>query len=350
MHYIQNNSDENLIFDISVARISFLSCKEKNILAKKLDSYYSLALLSIEEIFKILDRPVSVRAQWNGADNLKAALKAAQICRNRGFKVVKIEDPEYPELLRNIQDPPFLLYCRGDCSILTEKNVSVVGTRRLTPQGRIAARNFAFEAAKDGCNVVSGLAYGADWYAHKGAVDAFYDIQLDLGSKSLGKTIAVLPSAIDEIVPAVNKSLAEKILKSGGCIISEYEPGSLTASWHFVARNRIVAGLSPATVVIEAPVGSGALITADLALEYGRDVFFHKSAVSDAAANVSETVMRNLEVRFARQEVSKYKIENNVKKYLDAGAGIVSSYADYCKALRERPGERALLPLQGELF
>ena len=352
MHCIQNNSIENLIFDISLARITFLSCKEKNILSKKLDSYYSLALLSIEEIFKIIDKPISSRAQWNGAENLKAAQKAAQICLNRGFKLIKNDDAAYPELLRNIEDPPFVLYCWGNVSALTEKSVSVVGTRRLTAQGRKAAFQFAFDAAKDGCNVVSGLAYGADFYAHKGAVDAFYDIDTDLQVPSVGKTIAVLPSGIDEIVPSVNKSLAGRILKSGGCIISEYEPGSMMASWHFVARNRIVAGLSPATVVIEAPVGSGALITADMALEDGRDVFFHKAAISDDAEHVSEIVRRDLEVRFARKEVSKYKIENTISKYLEAGAGVITSYDDYKTALSEMPGVRNARQalVQGELF
>ncbi|MCR4580759.1 MAG: DNA-protecting protein DprA [Treponema sp.] len=350
MHYTQNNSDENLIFNISLARISFLSCKEKNILSKKLDSSRSLALLSIEEIFKFLDRPASSRAEWNGQANFLAAQRIADICYKRGFKLLGMENPEYPELLRNIEDPPFLLYCRGDTSVLKEPCVSLVGTRRLTPLGRKAAHDFAYDAVKAGLGVVSGLAYGADAYAHKGAVDAFYDIYPEKGINKLGKTVAVLPSGIDQILPSGNKTLAEKILKSGGCIISEYEPGLPMAPWHYVARNRIIAGLSPAVVVIEAPVGSGALITADFALEDGRDVFFHQAALSMAAQEVSADVKRDLELRFARKEVSKYKIENSVRKYLEAGAVVIKDYKDYCRALVEAPGERQPPLLQGELF
>ncbi|MCR4630309.1 MAG: DNA-processing protein DprA [Treponema sp.] len=346
MLYIQNNSDEKLILDIYLARITFLSCKEKNILSKKLDSSYSLALLSIEEIFKFLDRPVPLRAEWNAAENLEAAKHALYICRLRGINLLHNEDAMYPEMLRNIDDPPYLLFYRGDASLLTEKSVSVVGTRRLTPEGKKAAHKFAYDAVCDGVNVVSGLAYGADGCAHLGAVNAFYD-----GADG-GKTIAVLPCAADEIVPCGQRFLAEKILKSGGCILSEYEPGMQMASWHYVARNRIVAALSPAVVVVEAPVGSGALITADLALESGRDVFFHETAVSQMAQKVSLAVKRDLEVRFAKSEVSKYKIENTIEKYLEAGASIITSYADYKAALLEVPGVRSVRQalIQGELF
>lgn len=350
MRFIQDNSDENLIFNISLARMTFLSCKEKNFLSKKLDSSRSLALLSMEEIFSFLGRPVPARALWDGRKNLEAAEKAARRCELMGISVIHNGQREYPQMLRNIDNPPFVLYCRGNAGALNQKCVSVVGTRRLTANGRRAAHDFAYGAARSGCTVVSGLAYGADSCAHKGAVDAFFDALADGDSDSLGKTIAVLPSGIDEIVPAANKPLAEKILKSGGCIVSEYEPGMPVANWHFIARNRIVAGLSPAVVVIEAPAGSGALITADLALESGRDVFFHESSVSQQAQEVSAVIKRSLDARFARKEVSRYKIENCVEKYLESGAALIRDYDDYCKALAEMPGERGISVIQEDLF
>ena len=165
-----------------------------------------------------------------------------------------------------------------------------------------------------------------------------------------GKTIAVLPSAIDNIVPASNKTLAANILKTGGCIISEYEPGLGVATWHFVARNRIIAGLSPATVVIESPPGSGALITADFALEYDRDLMFHESAVCEQANKLSEAVKSQLEKDFASGKVSKYKVENSLKKFLDAGAPIIKDYKDYCECLAEEPGKRSNQTIQTMLF
>ena len=174
--------------------------------------------------------------------------------------MVSYEDAEYPELLRNIAEPPFLLYCHGNVSVLGERSVSVVGTRRISPRGRKSAHDFAYEACLNGCGVVSGLAYGADGYAHRGAVDAFYEHHSDKELTALGKTIAVLPGGIDEIVPQGNKFLAEKILKSGGCIVSEYEPGVPSENWRFVARNRIIAGLSPA-VVVRASCGAARLGT-----------------------------------------------------------------------------------------
>ena len=106
-------------------------------------------------------------------------------------------------------------------------------------------------------------------------MDAYFDyIETGLDASALGKTIAVLPSAIDEVLPASHKRLAAQILQTGGLLLSEYEPGRVMEKWHFVARNRIIAGLSPATIVVEAPAGSGSLITADFALEMGRDVMF----------------------------------------------------------------------------
>ena len=136
----------------------------------------------------------------------------------------------------------------------------------------------------------------------------------------LGKTIAVLPSSIDEILPASHKRMAAQIIQSGGLLVSEYEPGMGMAKWHYVERNRIIAALSPATVVIEAPAGSGALITADFALEYGRDVMFHEIAFCENAQKVSHLVYTDLEKAHAKGTVSRYKLENTPEKYLEAGA------------------------------
>lgn len=346
----EESNEEKTLLSLSIARITFLSFEEKKNLEKNLDSPAQLALMSIDDISKIIDRQIKSKL-WNGNENLRLAKRAKRYCDAYGVKLLHNTDFCYPELLRQIADPPYLLFCRGNEKILAEKSLSIVGTRRLTPFGKKAAFSFSHDAVLNGCNVISGLANGADSFAHKGAVSAIFD-RMEAGQdlEGIGKTVAVLPSAIDNIVPSSNKVLASNILKTGGCIISEYEPGISTAAWHFVARNRIIAGLSPATVVIEAPPGSGALITADFALEYNRDLMFHEAAVGEDAIKLSQTVKSQLEKDFAMGKVSKYKVENSLKKFLDAGAPIIKDYNDYCQCLSEEPGSRSNQSIQTMLF
>lgn len=346
-HILTDETDETLVLTLSVARIPFLDFNQKIKLLKNLDNPQSLALQSIEDIYKLLQCQKVSRAYWNGSDNLRMAKAEAFQCKRLGIKILLYDNPLYPEALRQIADPPFLLFVRGNENLLNGSNVSVVGTRRLSTAGREAAKSFAYEAVKDGRNVISGLAYGADACAHQGALDAFYD---NPGLEELGRTIAVLPCAIDEIVPYQNKRLAAQILQSGGCIVSEYAPGTPTQKRNFVARNRIVAGLSQATVVIEAPNGSGALITADFALEEGRDVFFHEVAFGQAAESISQAVKSGLEKDFATGRVSKFKLENCPERFLKEGAPVIKDYKDFCVALTEMPGMRTTGPIQGELF
>lgn len=346
-HIVTEETDETLLLTLSVARIPFLDFNQKKKLLKNLDSPQSLVLQSIEDIYKLLQCQKVSKPYWNGADNLRMAKAEVYQCKRLGIKLLLYDDPLYPEALRQIADPPFLLFVRGNENLLGGPNVSVVGTRRLSTAGREAAKSFAYDAAMDGCNVVSGLAYGADACAHQGALDAFYDNPEGGG---FCRTIAVLPCAIDEVVPYTNKRLAAQILQSGGCLVSEYAPGTPTQKRNFVARNRIVAGMSEATVVIEAPNGSGALITADFALEEGRDVFFHEVAFGDAAESISQTVKNGLEKDFAAGRVSKYKLENCPERFLKAGAPAIKDYKDFCVALTEMPGMRSTGPEQGELF
>jgi len=346
-HILTDETDETLVLTLSVARISFLDFNQKIKLLKNLDNPQSLALQSIEDIYKLLQCQKVSRAYWNGSDNLRMAKAEAFQCKRLGIKILLYDNPLYPEALKQIADPPFLLFVRGNENLLNGSNVSVVGTRRLSTAGREAARSFAYDAVKDGRNVISGLAYGADACAHQGALDAFFD---NPGQEGLGSTIAVLPCAIDEIVPYQNKRLAAQILQNGGCIVSEYAPGTPTQKRNFVARNRIVAGMSEATVVIEAPNGSGALITADFALEEGRDVFFHQVAFGAAAESISQTVKSGLEKDFAAGRVSKFKLENCPERFLKEGAPVIKDYKDFCVALTEMPGMRSTGPIQGELF
>lgn len=176
---------------------------------------------------------------------------------------INIGNEDYPEQLRNIYDPPLRLYVLGNKAILKEKGIAVVGTRNPTEYGKKVAIQFAKQLSEKGVNIISGLAVGIDTCAHLGNLQVY----------NKAKTIAVLGSGIDEIYPKENINLAKQIIKSGGCIISEYPIGTKPKKLHFPQRNRIISGLSNGVLVIEAKEKSGSLITVDFALEQGKEVF-----------------------------------------------------------------------------
>lgn len=178
----------------------------------------------------------------------------------RGFRWVARSDRAFPPLLRSIHDPPPGLFVRGarELELLAQPSVAIVGARACSPYGASVATNLGRELAAAGVPVVSGLARGVDAAAHRGALAS-------------GSTVAVLGCGIDRDYPRAHAVLANEVA-SRGLIVSEYPPGVEPAPWRFPARNRIVAGLAQATVVVEARERSGALITADLALDEGRDV------------------------------------------------------------------------------
>jgi len=179
-----------------------------------------------------------------------------------GHRFVARSAPDFPQLLRAIHDPPAGLFVRGasETEILARPAVAIVGARACSGYGSSVGRSLARELAGAGLVVVSGLARGIDAEAHRGALEAN------------GATVAVLGCGIDRDYPAAHAELARRVADAG-LIVSEYAPGVEPAPWRFPARNRIVAGLCAATVVVEARERSGALITADLALEEGREVF-----------------------------------------------------------------------------
>ena len=189
-------------------------------------------------------------------------------------------DPRYPALLAELHDPPQRLYVRGALvEALRGPAVAVVGARSCSPYGADVARTLGRELAAAGVVVVSGLARGIDGEAHRGALDAG------------GPTVAVLGCGIDRDYPRSNAVLAQRVV-DGGVVVSEYPPGVEPAPWRFPARNRIIAGLSLATVVVEARERSGALITADFALELGRDVFAVPGEITAALSVGTNDLLR----------------------------------------------------------
>ena len=168
-------------------------------------------------------------------------------------------DEDYPEQLREIADPPVVLYGKGNRTFLQKNCLAVVGSRNATPQGEANAEAFAQTLSEAGITIVSGLALGIDAAGHRG------------GLKGAGSTIAVVGTGLDRVYPARNKALAHEIAEKG-LILSEFPLGTISAPGHFPKRNRIISGLSHAVLVVEAALGSGSLITARLALEQGREV------------------------------------------------------------------------------
>lgn len=178
------------------------------------------------------------------------------------MKTIKINNSKYPALLKQINNPPEKLYYKGNWDSRLFKNcLAVVGSRQMTSYGRRVTEQLISKVAAAGITIVSGFMYGVDAQAHKTALSAG------------GKTIAVMPCGIDVIHPAHQKNLYHEIIRTGGIILSEIEGNSLPKFWTYPKRNRIVAGLSQATIVIEAGIKSGSLITAAFAKKYYRRLF-----------------------------------------------------------------------------
>jgi DNA processing protein len=199
----------------------------------------------------------------------------------QGIRWLGRSEPAFPRGLAAVFDPPVGLFLRGDADtgLLEHPSVAVVGARSCSPYGSSVARTLGRDLAAAGLVVVSGLARGVDGEAHRGALEAG------------GTTVAVLGCGVDRVYPAAHSELARRVVESG-LIVSEYAPGVEPAPWRFPARNRIIAGLAGATVVVEARERSGALITADLALEEGREVFAVPGEITSALSAGTNALLR----------------------------------------------------------
>ena len=183
------------------------------------------------------------------------------VSSEKNISIVLPDSEEYPKLLKTVEDFPVILFCKGDFTLLNSTSLAVVGTRSVSPYGVAVASRFVPKLVEAGFCIVSGMARGIDSQAHK------------LALKMKGKTIAVLGSGVDVPTPTGNTPLYDEILKNDGLIVSEFPPGTCSFKQNFPQRNRIIAGLSCGTLVIEAGAKSGSLITADIANSYSRDVF-----------------------------------------------------------------------------
>jgi DNA processing protein len=206
--------------------------------------------------------------------------KLWQQIASQDIRVLTWNDSEYPRLLKEIQQPPPVLYLRGCLTPEDECAVSIVGTRRVTPYGRQVAERVARVLAQNGVTVVSGLARGVDSIAHQAALDAG------------GRTIAVFGCGVEQVYPPEHRRLAEQILQNGA-LISDYPPGTPPEANNFPPRNRIISGLALAVVVVEAGQTSGALITTRFAADQGREVFAVPGSIFAPACQGTNRLIRD---------------------------------------------------------
>ena len=199
--------------------------------------------------------------------------RIVELCQRDQIDILSLADERYPKSLRTIPDPPPLLYVRGVLLPSDSLSIAIIGTRRCTPYGERQTERLTASLVQKGFTIISGLALGIDGIAHRAA--------LSTG----GRTIAVLGSGLHRVYPPEHVPLAQKIVESGGCVLSEYPPNHAATKWTFPHRNRIVSGLSLGVLVIEAPLRSGALISARLAGEQGRDIFAVPGSVESSESS-----------------------------------------------------------------
>ncbi|MDR0561197.1 MAG: DNA-processing protein DprA [Spirochaetaceae bacterium] len=254
--------------DVIIARIPQLTPAEKVLVCKHCTCEKDVTAMTQKDLEALIGRRLGGKP-WNMSDLQAQAEQDAGIARMRGIGYVSYMSPLYPPLLREIWDPPAVIFYRGRLPDPERSVLAMVGTREPSPPALLQAYDIAKALGRRGIPVISGLAKGIDSMAHRGNADGG------------GQTMAVLGSGLDEIYPAINRALARRIIEQGGALLSEYPPGTKPRKWHFPARNRIISALARGTVIVEAPSASGALITAGFALEHGRDLWVASAGVTE---------------------------------------------------------------------
>src|SRR5271168_1499486 len=250
-----------------------------------------------------------------------------------GGSVLTPEDAGYPERLREIYDPPAVLWIRGNVELLSRPGIAVVGTRQPSPYGAGMAELLSRDLANRRMVIFSGMARGVDTAAHKGAIDAG------------GKTVAVWGTGIDVVYPKENKKLAESIVASGGTIVSEYPLGTFPAPQNFPVRNRILSGMSIGVLVIEAGEYSGTRITARCAMEQNRDVYAVPGNVTNKNAWGPNTLIKQGAKLTATWEDVWEDLPSVVRQQLEDEIGVAGndeSKGRGSASLFEEPGGRPM--------
>lgn len=252
-------SDDELLHWLALRLVPGLGTRKAVTLLERFRTPMALFRASVSELEAAGLSPGVSRAINSGCTFEDAATQQDRI-KATGSVLVPVTDPVYPEKLRGILDPPTLLFCRGDLSLLASITVAVVGTRKPTPYGMAVAEKLSGDLANLGVGIISGMARGIDTAAHQGALRAG------------GKTIAVFGCGVDMVYPTENRKLYDEIAAKG-LLVSEFPMGAPAFPQNFPIRNRIVSGMSSGVLVVEGAQYSGSAITARLAMDQGREVF-----------------------------------------------------------------------------
>ena len=272
------------------------------------------------------------------ATGKSAELAREEIARAASADVtlISLDDPAYPPRLKEIYDPPPILYVRGAVDILSRPGIAMVGTRHPTPYGSGMAERLACDLAAQGLVIISGMARGVDTASHRGAITA------------KGKTVAVFGTGVDVIYPKENSRLSEQILALGGALISEFSLGTFAAPQNFPIRNRILSGMSVGVLVVEAAEYSGTRITARLALEQNRDVFAVPGNVTNKNSWGPNTLIKQGARLVATWEDVWEELPQEVRLALTPSASPESSSASSASLFPEEglpPNEKRILTL-----
>ncbi len=262
------------IYDIALAMTPRIGGHTAAYLINKFFSAEQIFSMSLDELTQGAQLNESIALSIVRREGFRAAEAELKHCIKNNITPIALVDPEYPSLLRETHDPPFILYLQGDKSVLTRNNISVVGTRKMSSYGQMAIDNIVSQLAERVHNlvIISGLAFGVDAAAHRAAMNN------DL------PTVAVLPNPLPGVVPASHSALARGIIDSGGALITELHSTSKAAGKAYIARNRIIAGMSAATIIAESSLKGGAMSTARIANGEGRLVAAIPGRILDQAS------------------------------------------------------------------
>lgn len=270
-------------------------------LEEKAYLWLSLCDFGNKKTFSLIDEYGSAMAVLDHVEELKNLFKPEEFekikyysdmnsidryienCISQGIQIITSASKSYPENLKNIDTPPLVLYAKGDVSLLNQRSVAIVGTRRVTKYGSEVTTKFSTALSKAGIVIISGLSYGVDAIAHEACVNAG------------GKTIAVLGCGVNVIYPDTNRPLAKRILENGGLIISEYKPNEKPKVYYFPIRNRIIAALSSGVLITEATLKSGSMHTKNYALDYGKDLYVVPGRITDIYSVGCNNIIKSLQ-------------------------------------------------------
>jgi DNA processing protein len=315
---------ENRLAWIALALTPGLGPKRILKAAQALQDISRLFTLSLTQLEGLNFPAESAQFLFGGKARLDAELELART-RERGGVIVTYEEEDYPDRLREIFDPPPVLWVLGDVKLLSRPAIAVVGTRHPTPYGTGMAEILARDLASRKMVILSGMARGIDTAAHRGALTG------------KGRTIAIWGTGVDVIYPKENKSLAEDILVAGGTIVSEYRLGTFPAPQNFPKRNRILSGISVGVLVVEAGENSGTRVTARCALEQDRDVYAVPGNVTNKNAWGPNTLIKQGAKLVATWEDVWEDLPTQVRLELEAEAGFASPDKDAASIVEELP-------------